>query len=213
MWQKVRLPHLVVLSLLPGPLTPCIPDGSFLSRKKRKNADDDDDYVEIDDDGRENQGGPSKPRKATIKVSALARKVAQTRRTEDGAEDGDEPALATRRRQQDDLVSHIFMDHDFSWLHLKQDHASRPLWISPEEGNIILEAFSPIAEQAQDFLVAISEPVSRYAISEDLFVYTELDRCRQTRVHPRIQTYFLFAIRGGVGWTSDRRYHRSSCTL
>jgi DNA excision repair protein ERCC-3 len=31
----------------------------------------------------------------------------------------------------------------------------------PQDGHIILEAFSPIAEQAQDFLVAISEPVSR----------------------------------------------------
>ncbi|KAI8876274.1 DNA repair helicase rad25 [Backusella circina FSU 941] len=33
----------------------------------------------------------------------------------------------------------------------------------PEHGHIILEGFSPIAEQAQDFLVAISEPVSRPA--------------------------------------------------
>jgi DNA excision repair protein ERCC-3 len=47
------------------------------------------------------------------------------------------------------------------YLPLKTDHASRPLWISPEHGHIILEGFSPIAEQAQDFLVAISEPVSR----------------------------------------------------
>jgi len=65
------------------------------------------------------------------------------------------------RRQQDKLISHIFMDQDFSWLHLKLDHPSRPLWISPEDGHIILEAFSPIAEQAQDFLTAIAEPVSR----------------------------------------------------
>jgi DNA excision repair protein ERCC-3 len=57
----------------------------------------------------------------------------------------------------------MFMDHDFSWLHLKPDHSARPIWISPEDGHIILEAFSPIAEQAQDFLVAISEPVSRPA--------------------------------------------------
>ncbi|KAF9003082.1 P-loop containing nucleoside triphosphate hydrolase protein [Cyathus striatus] len=55
------------------------------------------------------------------------------------------------------------MPTDFSWLDLKSDHASRPLWISPEDGHIILEAFSPIAEQAQDFLTAISEPVSRPA--------------------------------------------------
>ena len=46
-------------------------------------------------------------------------------------------------------------------LKLKPDHASRPLWINPEDGRIILEGFSPLAEQAQDFLVAIAEPVSR----------------------------------------------------
>ncbi|KAJ1516318.1 hypothetical protein HMI54_009918 [Coelomomyces lativittatus] len=46
-------------------------------------------------------------------------------------------------------------------LVLKKDHSARPLWINPDTGYIILEAFSPIAEQAQDFLVAIAEPVSR----------------------------------------------------
>ena len=50
---------------------------------------------------------------------------------------------------------------DCSFLRLKPDHPNRPLWISPE-GNIFLEANSPLAEQAQDFLIAISEPVSRY---------------------------------------------------
>lgn len=50
---------------------------------------------------------------------------------------------------------------DYSFLPLKPDHASRPLWISPADGSIILEAFSPIAEQAMDFLVAIAEPASR----------------------------------------------------
>jgi DNA excision repair protein ERCC-3 len=62
---------------------------------------------------------------------------------------------------QKDFVSHIFGNEDYTWLPLKSDHKSRPLWISPENGHIILEGFSPIAEQAQDFLVAISEPVSR----------------------------------------------------
>jgi len=98
------------------------------------------------------------PRGATINFSALTRKLAEERRNAGG--DG-QPSLPPHRRLQDSLVSHIFMDQDFSWLHLKPDHGSRPLWISPEDGHIILEAFSPIAEQAQDFLVAISEPVSR----------------------------------------------------
>ncbi|ESK82425.1 dna repair helicase rad25 [Moniliophthora roreri MCA 2997] len=49
----------------------------------------------------------------------------------------------------------------FFFMHLKPDYASRPLWISSDDGHIILEKFSPITEQAQDFLTAISEPVSR----------------------------------------------------
>jgi hypothetical protein len=103
------------------------------------------------------------PRGATINFSALTRKLAEERRN--APSDGP-TSLPPHRRQQDNLVSHIFMDQDFSWLHLKSDHASRPLWISPEDGHIILEAFSPIAEQAQDFLVAISEPVSRYVMAD-----------------------------------------------
>lgn len=49
---------------------------------------------------------------------------------------------------------------DFSHLKLKKDHESRPLWITPE-CLIILEASSPIYQQAYDFLVAIAEPVAR----------------------------------------------------
>ncbi|CAR29683.1 hypothetical protein ZYGR_0AD03670 [Zygosaccharomyces rouxii] len=60
-----------------------------------------------------------------------------------------------------DVVSGMFRSHDFSYLKLKPDHASRPLWISPSDGRVILESFSPLAEQAQDFLVTIAEPVSR----------------------------------------------------
>ncbi|KAI8139758.1 P-loop containing nucleoside triphosphate hydrolase protein [Fennellomyces sp. T-0311] len=65
--------------------------------------------------------------------------------------------------QRSDFISHMFGKEDYTYLPLKKDHLSRPLWISPEDGHIILEGFSPIAEQAQDFLVAISEPVSRPA--------------------------------------------------
>jgi DNA excision repair protein ERCC-3 len=137
---------------------------SFASNKRQRKADDED-YIEAD----YNDDAPSPPpatslvpRGATINFSALTRKLAQGRREDD--DPGDGSALTAHRRQQDKLVSHMFMDHDFSWLHLKPDHAARPIWISPEDGHIILEAFSPIAEQAQDFLVAISEPVSRCAI-------------------------------------------------
>ena len=43
---------------------------------------------------------------------------------------------------------------------LKADHGSRPLWVLPT-GLIVLDATSPIYQQAYDFLVAIAEPQSR----------------------------------------------------
>ncbi|KAG5985035.1 transcription factor TFIIH complex ERCC-3 subunit [Claviceps digitariae] len=58
-------------------------------------------------------------------------------------------------------LPHIFGDNDFSYLDLKKDHRNRPLWIDPKKGKIILESFNPLAEQAQDFLITISEPLSR----------------------------------------------------
>jgi DNA excision repair protein ERCC-3 len=129
---------------------------------KRLRSVTDDDYVDVDEEDRIVTDAALLPRGATINFSALTRKLAEERRSSGGDE---QPSLPPHRRLQDSLVSHIFMDQDFSWLLLKPDHASRPLWISPE-GHIILEAFSPIAEQAQDFLVAISEPVSRYVVAD-----------------------------------------------
>jgi len=49
---------------------------------------------------------------------------------------------------------------DFSDLALKPDHVQRPCWTCPD-GNIYLEAFHDLYTQAYDFLVAISEPLSR----------------------------------------------------
>jgi DNA excision repair protein ERCC-3 len=136
------------------------------SAKRSKSTSANGDYMDVNPDDDSSMDSPAEAslvfKGATINFSALTRKLAEARRTKDQENDGS--SLDTHRRQQDALISHIFMDQDFSWLHLKPDHASRPLWISPEDGHIILEAFSPIAEQAQDFLVAISEPVSRYAL-------------------------------------------------
>ncbi|KAF9356253.1 DNA repair helicase RAD25 [Mortierella sp. AD094] len=61
---------------------------------------------------------------------------------------------------QKDGVSHIFGDHDYTWLPLKNDYVSRPLWVT-QDGHIIFEVFSLIAEKAIDFLATIAEPVSR----------------------------------------------------
>lgn len=60
-----------------------------------------------------------------------------------------------------DAVSKVFGRSDYSYLKLKPDHFSRPIWISPLDSRIILESFSPLAEQAQDFLITIAEPLSR----------------------------------------------------
>jgi len=71
----------------------------------------------------------------------------------------------TEKRLVKDSVSHYFEkgETDFSSLPLKKDHFARPLWVSPE-GHIFLESFSPIYQQAYDFLIAIAEPVSRSLI-------------------------------------------------
>jgi len=132
-----------------------------LPHKRQKLGNDsvegDVEYVDVEDPPSPPPASQLVPKGATIKFSALTRKLLK------GKKDGDQNSVIAHRKQQDRLISHIFEGNDFSWLHLKTDHSARPIWISPEDGHIILEAFSPIAEQAQDFLVAISEPVSRYA--------------------------------------------------
>eukprot|EP01031_Cornospumella_fuschlensis_P044118 gene44118-53933_t len=49
---------------------------------------------------------------------------------------------------------------DFSHLKLKADHEQRPIWVT-KSNLIFLEAFSPLYQQACDFLVAIAEPEAR----------------------------------------------------
>lgn len=68
--------------------------------------------------------------------------------------------FVTQEEDVQNAVSSLFIKENYTSLSLKPDHRSRPLWVC-DDGRIILEAFSPIAEQAQDFLVAISEPVTR----------------------------------------------------
>jgi DNA excision repair protein ERCC-3 len=60
-----------------------------------------------------------------------------------------------------DAVSRLFGTRDHSGLVLKQDHASRPLWIEPTKGRIIMESFSPRFKEAEVLLIDIAEPQSR----------------------------------------------------
>jgi DNA excision repair protein ERCC-3 len=132
-----------------------------LVTKVPNEAMDVDEYTEGETSSR-----PTPTRSNTINLSALHKKMVQAKASPVKASPREREPLApletVTRRQQEGLVARIFRDHDWSSLKLKPDHAARPLWINPEDRTLILEAFSPIAEQAQDFLVAIAEPVSRY---------------------------------------------------
>ena len=66
------------------------------------------------------------------------------------------------KKRKRDLASRYFGEEDdFSYLSLKPDSKSRPLWVDPVKGVIILETFSPSAAPAGDFLTTIAEPQSR----------------------------------------------------
>jgi len=109
----------------------------------RSSSDLDDDYA-LPGSSRHKAGG------STINVSALIRKAASP----SDARDPDHQAELI------DTASHILRS-DFKSANLKKDHSMRPLWINPDDETIILEAFTPLTQQAQDFLVAIGEPLSR----------------------------------------------------
>lgn len=73
------------------------------------------------------------------------------------------PGAAARNAENNDneVQEDEFGAKDYrSQMSLKQDHASRPLWVAPN-GHIFLESFSPVYKHAHDFLIAISEPVCR----------------------------------------------------
>ncbi|KAF4447807.1 putative DNA helicase RAD25 [Fusarium austroafricanum] len=105
------------------------------------------------------------------------------------------------------LATHYFGERDFSYLSLKPDIENRPLWIDPDRGLIILERFSPLADQATDFLITIAEPRSRPAFLHEyaLTAYSlyaavsiglnpddiinTLDRFLKTELPPSIQQF------------------------
>lgn len=150
------------------------------------------DYFQSDKSGSEQEYNPSSRRRAPgkrrvvpsgkkgvplkINLSALqrAREVAAAHpaegaiEDEDGLEDWEDTEGVDGTR-----------GFDLSGQPLKDDHAIRPLWVD-DNGNMyvisslavlasgvdcwysILEAFATLASRAQDFLIAIAEPVSRW---------------------------------------------------
>ncbi|EAL23231.1 hypothetical protein CNBA5750 [Cryptococcus deneoformans B-3501A] len=95
--------------------------------------------------------------KIKINLSSLQRRAVEGNTAVEQEEEGDED----EEGYFDGLIGKRGVD--LSGQTLKGDHSLRPLWVD-DRGNIIVEAFAPFAKQAQDFLVAISEPVSRPAL-------------------------------------------------
>ncbi|CAL9734855.1 general transcription and DNA repair factor IIH helicase subunit XPB [Monosporozyma servazzii] len=128
-----------------------------------------DDFIDGNDDlGYSEEANKNAPVSPKPRKTTSTRKNKNTRNTDalDHMAAKDQSLLQTGNEDipadfQPDTVSGMFRTHDFSYLKLRPDHASRPIWISPTDGRIILESFSPLAEQAQDFLVTIAEPISR----------------------------------------------------
>lgn len=127
-----------------------------------------------DDDGDEDGGRSaskakksSKTAKGKGKARASNRIVLSSASKELYSEAAGQPGTVARMppgvSDTASLVSSLFPSHhDAAYLPLKPDHASRPLYIAPSiPPLIILEAFHPLSVQAQDFLTAIAEPVSR----------------------------------------------------
>ncbi|CCG20503.1 hypothetical protein CORT_0A01110 [Candida orthopsilosis Co 90-125] len=132
----------------------------------------DEGYIDVDDD----DYGTPKKRKASKAAAADADTQQIKRQKARMAVNSVKSSLQEPNFSEDDLldvtpdlppgyvpdaVSKSFGSSDFSYLKLKPDHFTRPLWISPNDMRIILESFSPLAEQAQDFLITIAEPISR----------------------------------------------------
>ncbi|GAA5971386.1 hypothetical protein JCM21900_004315 [Sporobolomyces salmonicolor] len=128
-------------------------------------GDDDDDFVPEKrgppPKGKGKQKAGSKPLK--LKLS----KGSKAAYANEGASTSKLPVLKTTGAAgggagPGDLISSTFRtDRDYAYLPLRQDAGSRPFYIVPSTGHIILENFHPLAKYATDFLVAIAEPVSR----------------------------------------------------
>jgi hypothetical protein len=87
------------------------------------------------------------PRKITLKVKPP---TAPAPGEEDDVPDSDDA-------QSD---SDYEEEKDWTDLEAKMDHAHRPLYVGKDR-HVIVEKFSPFFRFAEDFMIAIAEPVSR----------------------------------------------------
>lgn len=75
--------------------------------------------------------------------------------------------LSDNEKSEEDVFSRdlgkVSIEHDFSNMKLKPDSESRPLYVVFRHGSayVYLETFSPHFQRAYDFVIAISDPISR----------------------------------------------------
>lgn len=149
-------------------------DLEFEFRSAGESTDTAGDESDVYDDEDEDAGRPStktkkrsKNAKGEGKARGSSRIVLSSASKELYSEAASQPGAVARMppgvSDTASLVTSLFPPHhDAAYLPLKPDHASRPLYIAPSiPPLIILEAFHPLSVQAQDFLTAIAEPVSR----------------------------------------------------
>lgn len=114
-------------------------------KRKKQSIDDDEDYV---DEGNEEYDND-------IDIGNIIRANKRSKTN----------SAVQSKRGRKPLISDDFSESDTmkdysKELVLKPDHEKRPIWIT-KDNLIMLEAFSPIYQQAYDFLVAVAEPESR----------------------------------------------------
>lgn len=134
--------------------------------KRKLQRDDDEDYVSYRDDdedyidmkiGRGSGGSKKSNNMTTMRTSSTSTLVNSS---------------LSATTMIDDPDGYGFFQDLSSSLTLKKDHDKRPIWIT-KNNIIILEAFSKYYTQAYDFLIDISEPMSRptyfhtYKLTED----------------------------------------------
>ncbi|KAJ3254849.1 hypothetical protein HDU77_003911 [Chytriomyces hyalinus] len=112
---------------------------------------------------------PSKNTEETAPKKTKKRKKAEPAQPVDelDEDEGDTQSIE-QVEDEDDGEDH---DDENAGLTLKEDHSLRPIYAS-SNGRLFMETFSPIAEQAIDFLTAIAEPVSRPALMHE-YLLTE----------------------------------------
>lgn len=172
----------------PGPGTPRSLDSSMMSEEDEDFLNDED----VDEAQKQREDMLAK------EADQFVNKWALTSKNVDGGEEAGQRTY--------DAASQYFKKRDYSHYQLKPDHQNRPLWIEPD-GTIVLERFSPLSEQATDFLITIAEPKSRPSLLHEYRITTHslyaavsiglrpqdiintLDRFLKTPLPPRILNF------------------------